>query len=544
MAPTQMNVSGNWSQTGGTFTAGSGTVSFNAASGTQQITSINIFNNGVHPGPGVVQLLSTTFFSGSLSNQGGTFNTSAKTLTVTGLTTNSGGNFDASAATLSLTGGLTLSGGSLNGSSGIINVGNVLIDGGSLVAPSGAFNVSGNWTLSSGSFRPGTGSNTVTFNGSSGTQTLASGGTAFNNLTHSGADTVQLITNPLTVNGNLVNSAGVLSLSGMNLTVKGSGANFSNNNGTVLLEGIETITSLVQDTAFGTWEYIGTGTTSTITILHFGTVDYHNLILDPTDGTDTFVPSAALNVGGTFTVDGGIYQTNNLSTAVTGLTTIVSAFYNGGTGTQTLSGGLNMTGGTLTTTGSGSTLLGGNLTATSDSTGNSATINGRLSLGAATRTFAVTHGSGTTDLLVNAIISGSGGILQQGNGFVHFTASSTYTGSTTIQGGELTVDGSVASSPVALLSGTTLAGIGTVGALTSFGGTVDPGDNGGAGVLTVNGNLSFDQRHDLCYSARLDQSGQGCVHPAHCQRHRDIGEQHPHGQRRDRYKWDQHLYDH
>ena len=69
------------------------------------------------------------------------------------------------------------------------------------------------------------------------------------------------------------------------------------------------------------------------------------------------------------------------------------------------------------------------------------------------------------------------------------TATSTYTGPTVVDGGTLSVNGSIAGSAVTVNAGGTLGGNGTVGNTTINGGTLAPGNS--IGLLTVNGNLSF-----------------------------------------------------
>jgi autotransporter-associated beta strand protein len=87
-------------------------------------------------------------------------------------------------------------------------------------------------------------------------------------------------------------------------------------------------------------------------------------------------------------------------------------------------------------------------------------------------------------------ISGPGGVVQLGTGNTILTAASTYTGPTLVNGGTLSVNGSIASSPVSVNFGGTLGGNGTVGPTTILaGGTLSPGNS--VGTLTVNGNLIF-----------------------------------------------------
>ena len=69
------------------------------------------------------------------------------------------------------------------------------------------------------------------------------------------------------------------------------------------------------------------------------------------------------------------------------------------------------------------------------------------------------------------------------------TAASTYRGPTIINGGTLSVNGSIASSAVTVNAGGALGGNGTVGSTTINGGRLAPGNS--IGLLTVNGSLVF-----------------------------------------------------
>jgi autotransporter-associated beta strand protein len=87
-------------------------------------------------------------------------------------------------------------------------------------------------------------------------------------------------------------------------------------------------------------------------------------------------------------------------------------------------------------------------------------------------------------------ISGPGQVAQVGSGRTILTAVSTYTGPTFVNAGTLSVNGSIASSPVFVNFGGTLGGNGTVGPTTILGGgALSPGNS--VGTLTVNGNLVF-----------------------------------------------------
>ncbi|MEJ1968778.1 MAG: autotransporter-associated beta strand repeat-containing protein [Rhizomicrobium sp.] len=91
-------------------------------------------------------------------------------------------------------------------------------------------------------------------------------------------------------------------------------------------------------------------------------------------------------------------------------------------------------------------------------------------------------------VVFTGIISGSGGLEQIGNGTTTLTAASSYAGFTYVNAGRLSVNGSIASSAVAVNAGGTLGGTGTVGATTvASGGMLAPGNS--IGTLTVAGDL-------------------------------------------------------
>jgi hypothetical protein len=238
------NVSGNWSIAGGTFTPGANTVIFTKAAGTQTLNSGGAaFNNISHTGAGTLQLITNALsVNGTFATSAGTFDANGQTNTVTGLTTVSisGTSYLASSATQTLNGGLTVSGGTFTASSGAVTTGtgtltvsggtfsgslgtvtvtDVSIINGTLTAPSGSFNVLGNWSKAGGTFTPGT--NTVTFTKTSGTQTIASGASAFYNVSHTGAGVLQLITNNLSATGSFSNSGGDFDSNGRTNTVTG-----------------------------------------------------------------------------------------------------------------------------------------------------------------------------------------------------------------------------------------------------------------------------------------------------------------------------------
>src|SRR5262249_51057217 len=140
---------------------------------------------------------------------------------------------------------------------------------------------------------------------------------------------------------NLTIQAGAsLSLAGHDLTVPGT---FSNP-GTLVLRGTENV-AVTQDTGHGTWEYVGDNHGAAVTLKHFGTVDYFNLVIADPDPSDVYVPAADLHLAGAFTLQGGTYDAANFATSVAGVTRITGGTYRAGTGTQTFTNGLVVNGG-------------------------------------------------------------------------------------------------------------------------------------------------------------------------------------------------------
>jgi hypothetical protein len=389
-------VGGNWTNSG-TFTAGTGSITFDGlTSATQNLNpGTNSFYNLVNNSAGTVLLyqnpLTTT---NTFTNFAGTFNANSLTHTVTSLATVSGGNYIAGSATQTFNGGLTvsggtftagsgtvyekgsansltISGGTFSGSTGTDSATNVAITSGTLTAPSGLFSVTGNWVQSGGTFAPG--SNTVTFDLASGTQTIStgSGGTAvansaFNNINHIGAGLLQILTSsaPVTTGGTFTNAS--------------TAGNFNANGQahTVALQAIITGGSYLASTGTQTFNGSGLKINGGTFTGSTGNVFTTNDTLS--SGTLT-APSGTFSVSGNWANNGGTFTPGALTNAVTF----------SGSSTQVIGGSqtTSFSGLTISNTGTGVTLIDAN------NSGISKTVNGQLTLNSGLLT------SDATDLL-------------------------------------------------------------------------------------------------------------------------------------------------
>ncbi|MEO8388480.1 autotransporter domain-containing protein [Polaromonas sp.] len=155
-----------------------------------------------------------------------------------------------------------------------------------------------------------------------------------------------------------------------------------------------------------------------------------------------------------------------------------------GSGTVILSGTNSYTGATI--------ISGGTLRGTTSSLQGFITNNGNLEFSQ--------PGNGT----FAGVISGIGPVVKSGTGNVNFSGTNTYSGSTVVSGGTLSVNGSLTNSAVQVLNGGTLGGTGSVRNTTiQSGGTLAPGNS--IGTLTVVGNLTFNA--GSVYSVEVDSAG-------------------------------------
>ncbi len=262
-----------------------------------------------------------------------------------------------------------------------------------------------------------------------------------------------------------------------------------------------------------------------------GTTPTTLIVTNSTPGTSSSIGT------GTLTFDGGVLQSNapvTLSNAIainsTGGTLggndhtlfLAGNITNGNatTGALTIQGDFSELGGvsfggtntysgptTITSSGNLSTYSAGALSPNSAFTvdgflelNNSNTIyslsgNGTINDGGVAETLTIAPTSGTTTF--SGVILGNGysfSIVKSGAGTQVFAAAGSYAyiGATTINGGTLEVDGSIASSSLTSVNiGGTLDGTGRVGIASIGGGTFAPGNGTAGSSQTVQGNLGM-----------------------------------------------------
>ncbi|MBU1852407.1 MAG: hypothetical protein KJ995_08395, partial [Candidatus Omnitrophica bacterium] len=172
---------------------------------------------------------------------------------------------------------------------GALDCDDVIIQTGSTYnAQANTINVSGDWT-NQGTFAAGT--STVTFDKTTGTQTIDAGASSFYNLQHTQAGTVQLLTNNLTVTGAFTNSAGAFDANALTNTVTGL----------TTVSGGEYQTSTAAQTFNGGLTISGGTFTGGA-----GDVDVNGNVL-LSSGTLTAPSAGAFTVSGNFANTGGVF---------------------------------------------------------------------------------------------------------------------------------------------------------------------------------------------------------------------------------------------
>jgi autotransporter-associated beta strand protein len=534
-----VHVSGNWAQTGGTFTAGTGTVDFNGA-GAQSVNATSAFNNVNESGGGTLSLAAALTVNGTLNVSSGTVDLAAHAASLGGLT--GSGTVTDSGAAVNLTMNnsvLDIFDGSITGSINLVkqgsgnfvlhgsnSYGNTLVSAGTLQVGAGdalgtlgtgsitdnatlSFHRSDNITISTNITGTGTldqfstlgGTLTLTGTNSygattieAGTLQIGNGGTAGTLGTGGVSDNAALVfdhSDTIIVSNAISGSGSLSQIGSMTLILTGG-----NSYGTTSITA-----GVLQVGNAGTTGTLGTGTVTDNTSLVF-------------NRTNTYVVANTINGSGTVTQAGTgttVFTGNNGYLGTTTISAGTLQLGNGGTSgrlgstAQVFDNGTlsfdrsdtiqidNLISGTgaVTQIGSGTTIL----------TANNSYVNTVISAG----TLQIGNG-GTTGTLgsdgvtdnaalvfdrsdspsVGNLISGTGSVSQSGTGNLTLTNANTWTGSTFVNAGTLTITGSLTGDASAG-SGIFLTANGV--ALTGGGGTgTISGANRG---VTVNANVLF-----------------------------------------------------
>ena len=349
---------------------------------------------------------------------------------------------------------------------------------------------------------------------------ICAGSVSGGNCTSSGnaANAIQLSNSYNTTRTTLTNNAGgsIISPNGSAIVSSNAGVDITNS-GTIagantaiqFYSGASsvnnTLTLKTGSTTSGAILFNPYGTSETLTFSGFTGSNFNNTIsglnainalnsttVTLTNSSGYSLVGGAINVDGTsaLSISGGIYD----QAAPAGQSSITKT----GAGILTLSGANTYTGATAINAG---TLQAGAINtlpsttvvtvasgAVFDLNGFSQTIAsfsgaGNTTLGAGSLTF----GSANDSTLYSGVMSGTGGLNKNGSGTFTMSGANTYTGTTNINAGTVSLTGSLAS-PTNIASGAVLMGTGIINGVVSNAGLIAPGLTGTVGALTINGN--------------------------------------------------------
>ena len=457
---------------------------------TQSPTTINVADSGTTPGLNIPAIIAgavglTKAGDGTLVLDGSVANT------YTGATLVNGGT-----VLLSDSGGAAINGASLTVGSGL---------GGQGTNKADVVRVANQpQTLTFGSGITG-GTFTLTFNGST-TATITAAAAAITAASESSNTVTITATNNFNPGDTVVISgvgvAGyngtftILTATASSFTYTDPTANLAPSSGGAVFD--STMTGANIQAALAALRNVGTGKVTVTGIAPF-TVAFANSVVNP--GTLLVVSNNSLTpTGSTLTpaLINEIAATIPVTIGNSGLLDLNGFSQTIGLGQPNA---LTISGGTLATE-TGTLTLGGNIADLANLNNlTPAVISGNLNLGGATRVIDVQAGNlvgqnpnitvpNANDMSISAVIS-NGGLTKNNIGKLQLTGNNTYTGPTTINGGQLLVDGSQPNSAVLVNSSGTLGGTGTIGSITTAGGTVNPGDPAGSSASLSTGPINL-----------------------------------------------------
>ncbi len=224
-------------------------------------------------------------------------------------------------------------------------------------------------------------------------------------------------------------------------------------------------TGALAKTGTGSLTLAGANTYSGTTTVSAGVVDLQASAALGGVGTTTVASGAALNVDGT-----GLAIANPLSLNGTGV---------GATGALRNLANANSWSGAISLAGAASIASDG----------------GTLTLGAISATAKALTVTGTGNTTVGGVIAlTTGALAKTGTGSLTLAGANTYSGTTTVSAGTLSVDGSTAAGATSVAVGATLRGSGTVAGTVSVSGTLLPGESPGqlvSGAVTFVSGAAF-----------------------------------------------------
>jgi len=457
--------------------------------------------------------------SGAISGAGGITKAGTGTLTLTGANTYTGG-------TTVSAGGITGNSTSLQGS--ITN--NALVTFNQTAAGTYAGDMTGSGALTK------TGAGALTL---SGTNTYTGATTISAGILRAGVNNALSTTTAVT----LANTVGAsLDLNNFDLTIGslagggtttrgsvtlGSGTLTTGNDSTTTYAGVISGTGSLVKTGTGTFTLSGASTYSGGTVINEGTISVgSNGNLGNVLGQLTFGGGTLRITNGfasardvTLNAGGGTFDTSGNNLTMSGDMTGTGGITKAGAGTLTLTGGNTYTGkttinggilgagvanalGTSTavtlanTAGAGLDL--NNFDQTIGSLAGGGTTGGNVTLGTGT----LTTGDASSTIYAGTI-SGTGSLVKIGTGTFTLSGANTYTGTTTIDAGSLSVTGSLAS-PVIISVAGTLKGNSTINANVINKGTIAPGNS--IGTISIAGN--YTQNAGSVYQVEVNEEGQ------------------------------------
>ncbi|MBR0780360.1 autotransporter outer membrane beta-barrel domain-containing protein [Bradyrhizobium iriomotense] len=342
--------------------------------------------------------------------------------------------------------------------------------------------------------------------GATGTVTVAGTGSSW---THAGILSVgESGTGTLTVaNGGMVSNASAVI--GTNagatgtVTITGAGSSWSNaGNLTVGQDGTGTLTIAGGGVVSNTTAMIGlnSGATGTVTVTGAGSSWANSSFLyvgQTGTGTLTIADGAAVSslIG---VIGGDFFSTGSVTVTGAGSSWAISGNLDvglDGAGTLTIANGAVVSASNVTvgywplSTGTLNIGAASGQTAVAPGTLNTPVVRFRSSAGSSI-VFNHTSSNYVFAPVIMSSVANIGSVIVEA-GTTIFTAASTYTGLTAINGGTLAVNGSIVSSTT-VNSGGTLAGTGTVGSVTvNSGGRLAPASGAPGSVLTIAGNLAM-----------------------------------------------------